>query len=304
MITCSLRGARSLGVDAMWVAALFMVNLAVAQEPAKSAPAAVCPPSGFARPIYGTFGDNDGNANAYEIAGPCISPEVREAAEAIGLGRYRPLGVKNVTTIRFQATGSVADDHGKLEKADVIDVSISYVVPAIRLVTQQTVRGATVTNVRVFTDGVAFNETTPGVDGKLAPSMIATRAPLIKLTPYGALWSVTEAEGTAKISHAGAATTMTGASPYDGYEVSTVLDAKHLPQHVTVKANGKVYDATFSDYSDKWESPYLNIFPSHMIWKVDGKLLADLTVTAFHSNPYVVFPLPAAQRPRVAAAAH
>jgi hypothetical protein len=243
-----------------------------------------CQPNGFAPPIYGTFGDNDGNANAYEIAGPCTSKELREAAEAIGMGRYRPLGVKNVTTIRFSATGSLADDKGKLQHVDQVDISISYVVPAIRIATQQ--------NVRVFADGLAWNETSPGVGATTAQATLTSRAPLIKLTPFGALWSVIEAEGTAKIGRAGDTTTITGASPYDGYEVSTTLDDKHRPQRVTVKAGRKTYEATFYDYSDKWESPYLNIFPSRLVWKVNGKALADLTVTGFHSNPYVVFPRP------------
>jgi len=59
-----------------------------------------------------------------------------------------------------------------------------------------------------------------------------------------------------------------------------------------VKAAGKTYEASFSDYTDKWEPPYLVIFPSKLVWKVDGRALADLTVTEFKSNGYVVFPVP------------
>ena len=34
------------------------------------------------------------------------------------------------------------------------------------------------------------------------------------------------------------------------------------------------------------------IFPSRLTWTLDGKPLADWRVTAFKSNPYVVFPIP------------
>jgi hypothetical protein len=89
---------------------------------------------------------------------------------------------------------------------------------------------------------------------------------------------------------------LTGTSPLDGIEVSTTLDAEHRPIEVTAKANGHTYGATFADYRDTWESKYLVIFPSQIRWTLDGKPLADLKVTAFKSNPYVVFPVPDAVR--------
>src|SRR5213596_1284318 len=69
-----------------------------------------CPPGGYAPPLYGSFGQNGGGGQtAYEIASPCIPQEVRDAAEAIGMGRTRPLGVKNVSTIMFSAEGTFAE---------------------------------------------------------------------------------------------------------------------------------------------------------------------------------------------------
>ena len=41
------------------------------------------------------------------------------------------------------------------------------------------------------------------------------------------------------------------------------------------------------------------IFPSQISWTLDGRPLADLKVTAFKSNPYVVFPVPAVVRQTV-----
>ena len=69
--------------------------------------ALVCPASGYAPPMYGVFGQNGGGGQtSYEIASPCIPNAVRDAAEAIGMGRTKPLGVKNVITIMFSAEGT------------------------------------------------------------------------------------------------------------------------------------------------------------------------------------------------------
>src|SRR5262249_39296558 len=190
----------------------------------------------------------------------------------------------------FQATGKIANEAGQMQPDAKVDMGINFTIPAARL-SVTTAKGA---DIRVFNDGQSWNETSPGIGGVLAPKTLPPRAPLVKLTPFGAMWSVIEAEGHAKITKdSKGQTVVTGASPYDGYEVAVTLDAKSLPVAATVKAEGKTYAATFSDYSDKWESPYLFIFPSRISWTMNGKPMADLTVTAFHSNPYVIFPPPA-----------
>jgi hypothetical protein len=235
-------------------------------------------------------GDNDGQLRGYEIGSPCVGKELRDAAVAIGMGRWKPLGLKTLTTLRFQATGKITNEAGQMLTDAKIDMGINFTIPAARL-SAETTKGA---DIRVFNDKLAWTETSPGVGLKPTPKALPLRAPLIKLTPYGALWSVIEAEGHAKVTKdTKGQTVVTGASPYDGYVVAVTLDAKSLPVAVTVKAEGKTYAATFSDYSDKWESPYLFIFPSHITWTMNGKPMADLTVTGFHSNPYVVFPPPA-----------
>src|SRR6266513_5226282 len=106
------------------IAALLVGTSAGGQQTA----APTCPPGGYAPPLYGTFGQNGGGGQtAYEIASPCIPQEVRAAAEAVGMGRTKPLGVKNVITIMFTAEGTLADSGGmnKLTKADF---HINYVL--------------------------------------------------------------------------------------------------------------------------------------------------------------------------------
>jgi len=58
--------------------ALLLGTGAGAQQPA----ALVCPPGGYAPPLYGVFGQNGGGGQvAYEVASPCVPKEVRDAAE-------------------------------------------------------------------------------------------------------------------------------------------------------------------------------------------------------------------------------
>src|SRR5262245_38351945 len=110
-------------------AALVFAAAATAQE----AVPLVCPPGGYAPPIYGVFGQNGGGGQtSYEIASPCIPQAVRDAAEAIGMGRTKPLGVKNVITIMFTAEGTLAGPAGT-EKLTKADFHLSYVVPAMRM---------------------------------------------------------------------------------------------------------------------------------------------------------------------------
>ena len=71
-----------------------------------------------------------------------------------------------------------------------------------------------------------------------------------------------------------------------------------LPVAVTAKANGHVWGATFADYRGDLEPNVWMIFPTTMKWTLDGKPYADLKVTFFRSNPYIVFPLPDVVKPK------
>src|SRR5438093_9258857 len=118
------------GLMMISVAVLLMGTSAGAQQPT----APVCPPGGYAPPMYGVFGQNGGGGQtAYEIASPCIPREVRAASEAVGMGRTQPLGVKNVITIMFSAEGMLAGAGAGMDKLTSADFQISYVVPALRV---------------------------------------------------------------------------------------------------------------------------------------------------------------------------
>src|SRR6266513_1953792 len=159
------------------IAALLVGTSAGGQQTA----ALTCPPGGYAPPLYGSFGQNGGGGQtAYEIASPCIRQEVRDAAEAIGMGRTRPLGVKNVITIMFSAEGTLAGQ-GSAHKLSKADFHINYVVPAMRMFLNGTrADGTPLAEIRVFADTWAWNEAKEGTGATPAMAALAERAPLIK----------------------------------------------------------------------------------------------------------------------------
>ena len=269
-----------------------------------------CPANGYgAQAYYGVFGQNGGDGNtAYEVASPCIGKDVREVAESIGMGRNTVLGVKNVIGIQFRGEGTMADGAG-MAKLTTSEFQIAYYIPAMRAMLNGTkANGQPLKEIRVFADQYAWNEAQEGRGATAAMNALNDRLPLIKLTPFGALWSVIEAEGhTVVTKTADGKTVLTGTSPYDGIEVAvTVEDSKQhaklgpygttelirLPVAVTAKSNGHVYGATFADYRGDLEPNVWMIFPTQIKWTLDGKPLADLKVTFFRSNPYIVFPVP------------
>ena len=241
-----------------------------------------CPANGYgAQAYYGVFGQNGGDGNtAYEVASPCIG----------------------------KADGTMADGNG-MAKLTNAEFHIAYYIPAMREFLNGTkANGQPLKEIRVFANEYAWNETQEGRGATAAANALNDRLPLIKLTPFGAMWSVIEAEGHAVVSKtADGKTVLTGTSPYDGIEVAvTVEDSKQhpklgpygttelirLPVAVTAKANGHVYGATFADYRGDLEPNVWMIFPTQIKWTLDGKPLADLHVTFFRSNPYIVFPIP------------
>ena len=282
-----------------------------------AAPPPPCPPSGYmAQAYYAGFGQNGGDGNtAYEIASPCIGQDVREVATSIGMGRNKLLGVKNVIGIMFSADGTMADGAGGMNKLTKTDFHIAYYLPAMRMFLNGTrANGQPLKEIRVFSGDYAWNEAQEGRGATAAMNTLNDRLPLIKLTPFGAMWSVIDAEGhTVVTKTADGKTVLTGTSPYDGIEVAiTVEDSRQhlklgpydptelirLPVAVTAKANGHVYGATFADYRGNLEPNVWMVFPAQIKWTLDGKPLADLRVTNFRSNPYIVFPVPDVVRQR------
>jgi len=304
-------------VIALSVAALLGGAALLAQQaggaggtgPAPVQQAPTCAANGYgAQGYYAMFAQNDDGFTAYEIASPCIGKDVREVAESIGMGRGKVMGVKNVIGVQFRADGSMADGTG-MAKLTNTEFQIAYYLPAMRMLLNGTkANGQPLKEIRAIADRYAWNEAQEGGGATAAMNTVADRLPLIKLTPFGAMWSVIEAEGHATVNKtADGKTLLTGTSPYDGIETTiTVEDSRQhpklgpydptelirLPVAVTAKWNGHTYGATFADYRGDLEPNVWMIFPTTIKWTLDGRPLADLKVTFFRSNPYIVFPIP------------
>jgi hypothetical protein len=301
-------------VMALSVAVLLSAGALSARQGAGGAagapPAPTCPASGYgAQGYYAMFVQNGGDGfTPFEIGSPCIGKDVREVAESIGMGRGKVMGLKSVIGVQFRADGTMADGAG-MAKLTNAEFHVAYYLPAMRMFLKGTkANGQPLNEIRVFANQYAWNEAQEGRGATAAMNTLADRLALIKLTPFGAMWSVIEAEGHAVVSKtADGKTVLTGTSPYDGIETSvTVEDSRQhvklgpfeptelirLPVAVTVKANGHTYGATFADYHGDLEPNVWMVFPTTIKWTLDGKPLADLKVTFFRSNPYIVFPIP------------
>src|SRR4029079_17993542 len=238
----SFRGFHMRRAFALGVGAVLAGGALLAQEggggrgmgaaPARPPPA--WPPSGFRAPaVYSGFGQNGGDGQTfYEIASPCVGKDVREVAESIGMGRNKLLGVKSVIGVQFRVDGTMADGTGMAKLANS-EFQMAYYIPAMRLVLKGTkANGQPLNEIRVFADQYAWNEAQEGRGATAAANTLNDRLPLTKLTPFGAMWSVIEAEGHTVVSKtADGKTVLTGTSPYDGIEVAvTVEDSRQHPK--------------------------------------------------------------------------
>ena len=251
--------------------------------------AADCSPSGRYEPKYGVFVDNTTVILPYEISSPCIPVAVVNAADKIGMARMKPLDLKAIIGIQYNATGTYTPPGARksltLTKSRM---QLSYVVPAFRF----DYEADGVRHINVLSYKHAWDETEPGVGAEPAMGTIDGRIPLIWLTPQGAIWTAVYSERKTTVAQVAGKTTFTAHFDELGIISTTTLNAADLPERTVLKYKGKTYTATFADY--KPEQPdYLNVFPARITWAVDGRVFGDFAVTNFRANPYVVFPVPA-----------
>src|SRR4029434_690210 len=169
--------------------------------PAGANQAPTCPASGYAaQGNYGMFAQNDDGFTAYEIASPCVGKDVRDVAESIGMGRGKVMGVKNAIGVQFRADGTMADGAGMARLANA-EFHMAYYLPAMRMFLNGTrANGQPLKEIRVFAQQYAWDEAQEGRGATAAMNTLNDRAPLLKLTPFGALWSLIEAEAHTVVS--------------------------------------------------------------------------------------------------------
>jgi hypothetical protein len=271
-----------------------------AQQPETPKPAElpklICPPSGPNPSHYFLNITGGGELWAYEYASPCIPPQVVETAHEIGMARrvplenrFVPLDIKTVITAQYRTTGTYVPPGAKapltLTKSRM---QISWVVPAFRF--DYEANGAR--HIDVWSYKYAWNETTPGVGATPAMNTLTERVPLIWLTPQGAIWTAIYADRKTKVSTVGGKTVFTAPFEQLGIVSTTTIGKDKLPEKTVVKYKGKTYEATFANYVEE-EPKYHSLFPTKMIWKLNGKEIGNFNITDFHGNAYAIFNVPA-----------
>jgi hypothetical protein len=214
-----------------------------------------------------------------------------DAANALGMVRGLTRALDVVNMFEFTASGTVADANGGGEhKVSRITVGYDYVIPAARTDVETTAPdGRTARAIAVAAGALSWDESTPGIYLRPATAPAAERLRPIWLLPHGVILAGAKAPDQVKVADRGGLKELSVALP-DGTEVTSLLDGKNFTTHVEMKIGGEVLSADYADYKDFQD--YGVMFPSRIVQKRDGRVVADLTVTEALANPYLIFPPP------------
>jgi hypothetical protein len=224
-------------------------------------------------------------------ADPAVKKTLTDAANALGMVRGLNRALDIVNMFEYTASGTMADpDGGTATKVSRITAGYDYVIPAARIDIEKTMPdGKIVRDITVAAGSLAWDESTPGIYLRPASTPAAERLRLIWLLPHGVILAGAKAPDKVKVTDKGAVKELSVALP-DGTEVKGLLDAKNLTTHTEMKVGGQVLSADYAGYKDFQD--YGVMFPSQIVRKVDGRIVADLTVTEALANPYLIFPPP------------
>lgn len=223
---------------------------------------------------------------------------ITDVADALGMIRGTQREWRSVNRIYFIASGTLAPDIGQApQRLTRGFIEMSFAQQAMRAdLTMQQKR-----TIEVARDSVAWNETSPGVGATAAPGQASSRLWRIYATPHGAVRSAMETfvkdKTSLKVTASGQTKTFEFISPAGPLRI--VADVNNRPMRVELMLNRSGGEAKvvteFSDYRD-WEK--LGVwFPARIRQTVNGAPFADLTVSEYRTNPYVIFPYPPGMAP-------
>jgi len=253
-------------------------------------------------------------ARAQATTDPTLQLKVlRGAASALGQIRMSDIGMTNpplplldvVTTMEISGKGSVYVD-GKPTNA-TYTAAFAYIPPAMRVEIKGEGAGNAVHTIQTVREEYAWNESERGAGlipgkGTATPAMASAKSRLLQLwiLPYGVVKAAIAAGDKATISTSQGSTVITFplSGALGGVTVTATLDAKNFITRVVTKpdnasATDLVYEAEYSDYADHGEILTDVKSPGHIVEKLAGKPLLDVTTTKVDAdNPYLVFPVP------------
>src|SRR5262249_26481831 len=214
-----------------------------------------------------------------------------DAASALGMVRGLNRALDVVNMFEYTASGTMADPSGGAPaKVGRITAGYDYVIPAARVDIEKIAPdGKTARDIGVAAGQLAWDESTPGIYLRPASTPAAERLRPIWLIPHGVILAGAKAPGKVGAADRGGVKELS-VTLADGSEVKALLDAKNLTTPVEMKGGAKLFSADSADYKDFQD--YGVMFPSRIVQKVDGRVVADLTVTEALANPYLIFPPP------------
>jgi hypothetical protein len=224
------------------------------------------------------------------VADPAARATLTEAASALGMVRGLNRALDMVNMFEFTAHGTMAGPDGTQQQVTRITAGFDYVIPAARVEIEKMLPdGTTLPSIEVAAGALAWDESTPGVFLRPAGTPAAQRLKLIWLFPHGVILAGAKTLDKVKVTQRSGMNELSVTSP-DGTEFKGLLDEKNLMTRVEARIGTEVFSADYADYQDF--QGYGVMFPSRIVQKIDGRIVADLTVTEALANPYLIFPPP------------
>jgi hypothetical protein len=232
-----------------------------------------------------------------------LPPAIRSSAEALGMVRWTHSAEENLDLIaRAEWTASGVEHRPQAGgtwpefKVKRLVFGVNYRLPAVRV---DFVRvgpdGREERSIHVVRDKLAWNETEPGIGATPAPAdAVAQRRRDVAILPHGFMRAVLQADPkSVRISRERGKTVIT--APFDGITLKGTLGADQRPEKVEMPIKhpvlgDTVVEATYQGYKD-FEG-YEVFFPAHIVLKIGGRVLYDLTVSKHETAPYLVWPVP------------
>jgi hypothetical protein len=250
----------------------------------------------------------DAQRRAAAPRAPDLKGPLRNAAEALVMLRGAEMQ-DSISTMEFWATGTmnVVPQGYKpgtpllAFKITAYHGAIGYDPPGgMRVDFTRTNRDGAMPQqqIHVVAGKYAWNEAKYGMNATPAMETANDRLLQLWMTPAGVVKAARNAADKTKVSVEGGNTVLT--FPVGTTMMKATLNARNLIDRVEARVNhpvlgDTVLEASYSDYGDWNEAGYKSdvMFPRHIVQKLGGLPLLDLTITKTNTqNPYVVFPLP------------
>lgn len=219
-----------------------------------------------------------------------------EISDAHGMTRNQPIpgaapagGPANclgclTPSFEFKGTGT----YGGVEKVNVV-WDFDRRKPAIR-VDMATIADKKRT-VLVAMEKTSWDETTPGIGAKASTVPALERLIPVFLLPTEVVFSGIKAADKIKLASAGSLRTLTIPVPEYGTNLIATFTRSGYVTKTEMTWGGKVYTGEYSGFTNDRMDNH-TYMPTHIVQKVDGKVITDLTMEYHWVAPYMVFQVP------------